>query len=91
METNAIRQEYGKPLISFRAYRAGDHNDVWSVFADCTHQLGFRLGPWNDDVHTIPSVYIEPGGDFIVGEHGGRIVAFAGLYRNSPKRWQRLI
>ncbi len=28
--------------------------------AACTHQLGFSLGPWDDDMHDIAAVYLEP-------------------------------
>jgi hypothetical protein len=72
--------------ITFRRYKDADHDDVWSVFADCTEQLGFQTGPWDDDFHAIPSDYLEPGDEFIVGEIDGRIVAFAGLQREDEDR-----
>lgn len=73
-------------LIDFRRYRPDDHDAVWVVFADCTSQLGFDSGPWDDDMHHIPRVYLQSGGEFLVGEYAGRVVAFAGLQRDSEQR-----
>lgn len=72
--------------LTFRRYRPDDHDAVWAVFVDCTSQLGFRSGPWDDDMHHIPSVYLQSGGEFIVGEYAGRVVAFAALQRDSEQR-----
>ncbi len=72
--------------LTFRRYRPDDHDAVWAVFAHCTSQLGFHSGPWDNDMHHIPSVYLQSGGEFIVGEYGGRIVAFGGLQRDSEQR-----
>lgn len=69
--------------VTFRRYRDTDHAAVWSVFAACTEQLGFQNGPWDDDMHTIPAVYLEPGGEFIVGEYNNRVVALA-AFRREP-------
>lgn len=69
--------------IAFRQYQPSDHDAVVSAFAACTHQLGFTLGPWNDDMHQILWIYLEPGGEFIVGEYDGKVVSFAGLRRVS--------
>ena len=71
--------------ITFRSYQPHDHDTVWSVFAACTHQLGFGLGSWDDDMHNIPDSY-QASGEFIVGESDGQVVAFAGLRCDSPDR-----
>ena len=36
-------------------------------------------GPWDDDLHRIDSAYLEAGGEFLVGEFDGRIVAMGAL------------
>jgi len=72
--------------ITFRRYQLADHDAVASAFAACTHQLGFTLDPWNDDMHQIPAVYLETGGEFIVGDYERKIVSFAGLRRDSADR-----
>ncbi len=69
--------------VTFRRYQDIDHDGAWSVFAAGTEQLGFENGPWDDDMHHIPAVYLEPGGEFIVGDVDGRIVAVA-AYRREP-------
>jgi hypothetical protein len=72
--------------VAFRRYHDADHDAVWSLFVACTSQLGFALGPWDDDMHHIPAVYLSPGGDFIVGEQECGIGAMAALYRHSDER-----
>ncbi len=39
-------------------------------------------GPWDDDLHHIQEVYLDAGGEFLVGELGGRIVAMGALRRH---------
>ncbi len=72
--------------LTFRRYRDADHDAAWSVFAASTAQLGFQNGPWDDDMRHIPAVYLEPGGEFIVGDDGGRIVAIAAYRREADGR-----
>lgn len=72
--------------LTFRRYQDADRDAVWSVFADCTTQLGFKLGPWDDDLHDIADVYLNPGGEFIVGELQGQIVAIAAFRRDADER-----
>jgi len=72
--------------LPFHRYKPDDHGAVWAVFVDCTSQLAFHSGPWDDDRHHIPSVYLQSGGEFTVGEYAGRVVAFAGLQRDSEQR-----
>ncbi len=72
--------------LTFRRYQDADHDAAWSVFAAGTAQLGFQNGPWDDDMHHIPAVYLEPGGEFIVGDDGGRIVAVAAYRREADGR-----
>jgi len=71
----------GKLLI--RRYRDADHDAVWEL-----HNLALRLvgahagnGPWDDDLHHVREVYLEAGGEFLVGELAGRIVAIGALRR----------
>jgi ribosomal protein S18 acetylase RimI-like enzyme len=71
--------------IGFRRYRPEDCTAVWSVFTACTNQLGFHIGPWDDDMQDIAGCYLQSG-EFIVGEFEGRIIAFAGLQRDSGHR-----
>jgi ribosomal protein S18 acetylase RimI-like enzyme len=72
--------------VLFRRYRDDDHDAVWSVFAATTAQLGFTNGPWDDDMHTIQRTYLDSGGEFLVGERDGVIVAQAGFIREPEGR-----
>ena len=72
--------------ILFRRYREGDRDAVWAVFAATTAQLGFAHGPWDDDMRSIPQTYLASGGEFIVGELNGAIVAHAAFHREPHGR-----
>lgn len=58
---------------TFRDYQAGDHDAVWETHAACTHQLGFVLGPWDDDFEDI-----KTKGQFLVVLVEGKIAAYGG-------------
>lgn len=67
------------PII--RRYQSADHDAVWNL-----HNLALRAtsahlgnGPWDDDLNRIESVYLESGGEFLVGELDGRIVVMGAL------------
>ncbi len=72
--------------LTFRRYRDEDQDAVWAVFADTTRQLGFALGPWDHDMQHISDAYLGRAGEFIVGEHAGRLTAFAGFVQDGPDR-----
>ena len=70
--------------LVIRRYRDADHDAVWEL-----HNLALRLvgahagnGPWDDDLHHIGEVYLDAGGEFLVGELAGRIVAIGALRRH---------
>jgi GNAT superfamily N-acetyltransferase len=42
-------------------------------------------GPWDDDLHHIEEVYINSGGEFLVGVCDGQIVAMGALVVNDHK------
>jgi ribosomal protein S18 acetylase RimI-like enzyme len=72
--------------ITFRRYEMADHDAVWEVFRATSAQLGFRVGAWDGDFHHLYETYIDPGGEFMVGECDEQIVAFGGLERTSATR-----
>ncbi|MDQ3855545.1 MAG: GNAT family N-acetyltransferase [Chloroflexota bacterium] len=43
-------------------------------------------GPWDDDLLDIEGIYLQPGGEFLVGECDGQIVAMGALRRTSGER-----
>jgi GNAT superfamily N-acetyltransferase len=72
--------------LTFRRFRAEDQEAVWSVFVATTAQLGFSNGPWDADMLSISHTYLESGGEFIVGELDGKIVAHAAFLREPAGR-----
>lgn len=58
-------------------------NDKSAVFA--LHQLamenagGYLPGPWDSDFESIQQIYLSGGGEFLVGEIDGEIVAMGAL------------
>ena len=72
--------------LTFRRYEDGDREAVWAVFAATTAQLGFTHGPGDEDMRSIPHTYLASGGEFIVGELGGGIVAHAAFLPQPERR-----
>jgi len=73
------------PPLAIRRYRDADHDDVWALHNLALHDVGAHAGngPWDDDLHHIAPVYLDAGGEFLVGLHDGRIVAMGALRRTA--------
>ena len=71
--------------LHIRRYRPNDHEAVWRLHNVALNAAGAHAGsgPWDDDLHRIGAVYLENGGEFLVGVHRGRIVAMGALERVS--------
>lgn len=71
--------------LTIRRYGEADHDAVWEVHNLALHQVGAHVGngPWDDDLHHVKEVYLEDGGDFLVGECDARVVAMGALRRVS--------
>ncbi len=69
-----------------RCYRDDDHDAVWELHNLALDSVGTHggNGPWDDDLHLIPSVYIDAAGEFLVGLVEGDIVAIGGLRQSGP-------
>lgn len=76
------------PAIAIRRYEPGDREAVWNLHNDALNEVGAHLGngTWDDDLHAIESVYLEDGGEFLVGEQDGRLIAMGALRRTSGDR-----
>lgn len=68
-------------MLTIRRYQADDHDQVWHL-----HKLALlasgayaESGPWDDDLHHIEEVYINSGGEFLVGLCEGVIVAMGAI------------
>lgn len=68
-------------VLTIRRYRRKDHDAVWELHNVALYQVGAHAGngPWDDDLHDIERVYIESGGEFLVGELDGLIVAMGAI------------
>ncbi len=69
--------------IFIRRYEPRDYDAVWKLHNAALQDAGAHLGngSWDDDFHDIEGVYLEDGGEFLVGELDGKIVAMGALKR----------
>jgi GNAT superfamily N-acetyltransferase len=74
--------------LHIRRYEPRDKRAVRRLHDDALNQVGAHLGsgPWDDDLDEIDNVYLDQGGEFLVGVLDGRIVAMGALMRISPEK-----
>jgi ribosomal protein S18 acetylase RimI-like enzyme len=74
--------------LHIRRYEPGDKGAVRRLHDDALNEVGAHLGrgPWDDDLDEIESVYLDQGGEFMVGVLDGEIVAMGALMRISPEK-----
>ena len=75
--------------MEIRRYQEADHDQVSALHVLAMQQVGAYLGagPWDADLADIPGVYLQNGGEFLVGtEEDGRIVALGALRRTDAER-----
>ena len=72
--------------LSFRRYEPSDFDQVWRLHKVALVDAGADAGegPWEDDLRAIGDAYLASGGDFLVGEYLGRVVAMGALRRVGP-------
>jgi len=65
-----------------RQYRAADNGAVCRLHVEALQHAGTWIsGPWDEDLNLIEAVYLNSGGEFLVGEVDDRIVAMGALRR----------
>jgi ribosomal protein S18 acetylase RimI-like enzyme len=76
------------PEFEIRRYRDTDHDAVWSLHNLALDDAGANLGQgsWDADLHDVQTVYLDAGGEFLVGELAQQIVAMGALRRTGPLR-----
>ena len=76
--------------MNIRQYRSTDENAVWNLHNLALEATGAHAGngPWDDDLKSIEEVYILSGGDFLVGELDGMVIAMGALKRTDSERVQ---
>ena len=74
--------------LHIRRYQPTDYEAVWRLHTVALHATGACAGhgPWDDDLHKIEAVYLDKGGEFLVGVYHGQIVAMGTLKKTSPER-----
>ena len=74
--------------IAIRRYGPGDREAVRDLHDAALNDVGAHLGtgPWDADLDAIGSVYLESGGEFLVGVLGDEVVAMGALRRDPDGR-----
>ncbi len=74
--------------IAIRRYRPGDREAVRNLHDVALNDVGAHLGtgPWDADLDAVESVYLEDGGEFLVGVLGGEVVGMGALRRDPDGR-----
>src|SRR4051794_18882364 len=75
-------------MLQIRRYQSGDHDQVWNLHNIALWQVGAHAGngPWDNDLHDIEEVYLNNGGEFLVGVLDGQIVAMGAIRRITPDK-----
>ena len=74
--------------LQIRRFQDSDHDAVWALHNHALHHVGAHAGsgPWDDDLHAIRRVYLEQGGEFIVGLLDDELVAIGALRSTGSQR-----
>jgi GNAT superfamily N-acetyltransferase len=70
--------------LNIRQYEPRDGDAVRELHDVALNAVGAHAGagPFDEDLHRIAEVYLDAGGEFLVGELEGRIVAMGALKRH---------
>jgi GNAT superfamily N-acetyltransferase len=73
--------------LHIRRYESGDKDAVRRLHDDALNEVGAHLGsgPWDEDLDEIEDLYLDSGGEFIVGVMDSEVVAMGALRRISPE------
>jgi GNAT superfamily N-acetyltransferase len=82
-----IRETRAVGSLHIRRYAPGDKHAVRRLHDDALNEVGAHLGsgPWDEDLDEIESLYLDSGGEFLVGVLDGEVVAMGALRRTSPE------
>ena len=82
------RQTLTAEPLHVRRYEPGDKRTVRRLHDEALNEVGAHLGrgPWDDDLDEIETVYLDEGGEFLVGVLNDEVVAMGALMRISPER-----
>jgi len=70
--------------LTVRRFEPADRVAVRNLHDEALHDVGAHLGdgPWDSDLDAIESVYLQDGGEFLVGVLEGEVVAMGALRRD---------
>ncbi len=70
-------------MLEIRQYLSRDHDEVWDLHNVALRQIAAHAGngPWDNDLHNIQTIYLDNGGEFLVGLLDGQIVAMGAIRR----------
>jgi ribosomal protein S18 acetylase RimI-like enzyme len=71
-------REYRR-VLEVRRYQDLDADAVWELHRSARDDVQLNSGPWDEDLRSIQAFYIDDGGEFLVGELEGRLVAMGAL------------
>ncbi|MBN2448769.1 MAG: GNAT family N-acetyltransferase [Lentisphaeria bacterium] len=79
-------RRFQRAVLIIRGYEHADHDAVWDLHNRALHAVGAHPGngPWDEDLHRVEAIYLQDGGEFLVGTLEGRVVAMGALRRRSP-------
>jgi len=80
--------EWSLGRLRLRRYRDGDHATVLALHREGLAQVGLRPGDgvyYEHDLFRMEEIYLCDGGEFLVGELNGEIVAMGGLRAADPE------
>ena len=74
--------------LRIRRYEPKDKRAVRRLHDDALNEVGAHLGSgdWDDDLDEVESVYLDSGGEFLVGVLDGEVVAMGALMRISQEK-----
>ncbi|HEY7350856.1 MAG TPA: GNAT family N-acetyltransferase [Ktedonobacterales bacterium] len=75
-------------MLKIRRYQSADSDIVWELHDAALTPTGAHLGSdsWYDDLDQIEQAYLQNGGEFLVGEYEGKVVAMGALKQTSAER-----
>jgi N-acetylglutamate synthase-like GNAT family acetyltransferase len=75
-------------MFTLRRYTPADQPAVEHLHIFAIQRIGAYLGrgPWDDDIYSIQQSYLDNGGEFLIGEYNGQLIAMGALKRTTPDR-----
>jgi ribosomal protein S18 acetylase RimI-like enzyme len=75
-------------MLNIRRYQSADSDIVWKLHNDAIGPTGAHLGDdsWYEDILHIDEVYLQNGGEYLIGESDGQVVVMGAIKRTTAER-----